>query len=205
MLRPHDGASQNEYIDMTKCDLERNPWKTVSTKTVYSNPWITVREDQVIRPDGNPGIYGVVETRIATGVIALTPQNEVFLVGQYRYPTEVYSWEIIEGGADLGEPPMEAAKRELREEAGVVAGEWEQLGDEVHLSNCFSSERAFFYLARGLTETEREPEGTEVLQVRTVPLAECLAMVDRGEIKDAMSVIALLRLDRQLRTQGELR
>lgn len=199
------GAILNDYIDMTKCELERNPWKTVSTRTVYTNPWITVREDQVIRPDGNPGIYGVVETRIATGVIALTPQFEVFLVGQYRYPTGIYSWEIIEGGADPGEPPLEAAKRELREEAGVLATEWEQLGDEVHLSNCFSSERALFYLARGLTETEREPEGTEVLQIRTAPLVECLGMVDRGEIKDAMSVIALLRLERQLRMRGELR
>lgn len=188
---------------MTKCDLERNPWKTVSTRTVYSNPWITVREDQVIRPDGNPGIYGVVETRVATGVIALTPDDEVYLVGQYRYPTKIYSWEIIEGGADPGEAPMEAAKRELREEAGLVASAWEQLGDEVHLSNCFSSERALFYLARGLTETDREPEGTEVLQIRKVPLRECVAMVDRGEIKDAMSVIALLRLDRQLRIHRE--
>lgn len=163
-----------------------------------------MREDQVIRPDGNPGIYGVVETRVATGVIALTPQLDVYLVGQYRYPTEIYSWEIIEGGADPGEPPMEAAKRELREEAGLIAAEWEQLGDEVHLSNCFSSERALFYVARGLQETEREPEGTEVLQIRTLPLAECLAMVDRGEIKDAMSVIALLRLERMLRAQGKL-
>ena len=189
---------------MTKCDPERNPWTTVDSKQVYSNPWITVREDQVIRPDGKPGIYGVVETRIATGVIALTPTLEVYLVGQYRYPTEMYSWEIIEGGADPGEEPMDAAKRELKEEAGVLGKRWEQLGEEVHLSNCFSSERAIFYLAQELQETEREPEGTEVLQIRTLPLAECIAMVDRGEIKDAMSVIALLRLDRLLRSRGKI-
>jgi 8-oxo-dGTP pyrophosphatase MutT (NUDIX family) len=173
--------------------MEENPWKTLGTKLIYTNPWITVREDQVIRPDGGHGIYGVVETRIATGIVALTPQEEVYMIGQYRYPVKEYSWEIVEGGADNGEAPEDAAKRELKEEAGLVAKEFFQLGPEVHLSNCFSAERAVFFMARGLTEVEKAPEGTEVLQVKKVPFTECLSMVRSGQIKDAMSIIAILR------------
>ncbi len=141
--------------------MQKNPWKTINSKVVYKNDWIQVREDNVIRPDGKPGIYGVVETRIATGVIAVTPENEIYLVGQYRYPTDCYSWEIIEGGTELDESPLETAKRELREEAGLLAESWEQLGGEIHLSNCFSTEIGVFFLAKGLTIVQAEPEGTE--------------------------------------------
>ncbi len=171
-----------------------NPWKTVGTRLVYQNEWISVREDSVLRPDGSPGIYGVVDTRIATGVIALTTKQEVYLIGQWRYPLERYSWEIVEGGTDEGELPLDAIKRELKEEAGLVAKEWQQLGGEVHLSNCFSSERALLYVASDLQKVPSEPDATEVLQVKKVPLSECLAMIDSGEITDAMSVIGLLRL-----------
>ena len=177
---------------------ENNPWRTLESREVYQNPWIRVREDQVIRPDGAPGIYGVIETRIATGVVVLTPEGNTVLVGQYRYPTEQYSWEIVEGGADHGEDPLAAVKRELREEAGLIAHHWEPLGDEVHLSNCFSAERARLYLAENLEQTTAAPEGTEVLQVRTVSFDEAIAMVDSGEIKDAMSIIGLLRAERAL-------
>ena len=177
---------------------ERNPWKVVSTEVKYRNPWITVREDQVIRPDGKPGIYGVVETRIATGVVALTPDNRVYLVGQYRYPMEQYSWEIVEGGSDEGEDPFVTVKRELEEEAGLKASEWIQLGDEFHLSNCHSNERGFVYLARGLTEVSKRPEGTEVLQVKTVPFAKLLEMVDSGEVKDGLTIVGALRAERYL-------
>ncbi|MCC6145633.1 MAG: NUDIX hydrolase [Candidatus Hydrogenedentes bacterium] len=173
-----------------------NPWQTLSTRVVYKNPWITVREDQVIRPDGQPGIYGVVETRIATGVLALTEADEIYLVGQYRYTMEEYSWEIIEGGSDPGEDALEAAKRELREEAGLVASEWAPLGGEIHLTNCHSSERGYLYVARGLTHVGQEPEGTELLQLKKVPFTEALAMVDRGEIKDAITIMGILRYAR---------
>ena len=178
-----------------------NPWTTLGTRIVYRNPWITVREDAVIRPDGKEGIYGVVETRIATGVIAITPAGEVYLVGQFRYATNEYSWEIIEGGTDKGEDSLTAAKRELLEEAGLIAEKWELLGGEVHLSNCHSSEVAVFYIARGLTHTEAQPEGTEKLQLKNLPLDTCLEMVERGEIKDAMSIIGLLRLKELLAKQ----
>ena len=178
---------------------EENPWKTLSTRTVYQNHWITVRENDVIRPDGKPGIYGVVDCRIATGVVALTETNDIYLVGQYRYATEMYSWEIIEGGADRGELPLTAAKRELAEEAGLEAADWSQLGGELHLSNCHSSEIGFLYIARNLKAVPSSPEGTEVLQIKKIPFSQALADVHAGRIVDCMSVIAILLAAGQIR------
>ena len=177
-----------------------NPWKTLSSRIVYQNSWIRVREDQVIRPDGNPGIYGVVETRIATGVVALDDQRQVYLVGQFRYATDEYSWEIIEGGSEESETALAAAMRELREEAGLVAEEWNQLGDEVHLSNCHSSEVAVFFL-RKLRQTESSPDGTEMLQIKKLPFSDALRMVEAGEVKDAMTIIGLIRASQFLKRQ----
>lgn len=176
----------------------RNPWQRRGSKLIYSNPWITVREDDVITPGGSPGIYGVIETRIAVGVVALTEDNHIYLVGQYRYPVEEYSWEIPEGGSEIDEDPIETAKRELREETGLDAERWEQLGGEVHLSNCFSAERGMLYVARGLREGVAQPDHTEELQVKKVSFAECLSMVDRGEIKDSLTIIAVLRMARMV-------
>lgn len=176
----------------------RNPWRTISSQVKYANPWITVREDAVIRPDGEPGIYGVVEARFAVGVIARNAADEIYLVGQYRYPTNRYSWEIIEGGADPGEDPKGAAIRELSEEAGVEARRWTVLGADIQLSNCFSAEIARLYVAEDLVKGVSKPEGTEVLEVRTVSLSDALYLVDSGEITDALSVIALLRYARMV-------
>lgn len=179
---------------------QRGPWGLVSSRVAYENPWIRVREDQVIRPNGEPGIYGVVTAKkVAVGVVALTDDDCVHLVGQYRYPLDAYSWEIVEGGSEPGEELEQSARRELREEAGVIAARIEPLGHEVYLSNCFSDERAVFFLATGLTSTACEPEGTEVLQHKLLPADECIAMVKRGEITDAMSVVALMYLDQRRR------
>ena len=193
-LRPEDGERIREPLEASD-----NPWVTLDSREIYRNAWITVREDQVLRPDGQPGIYGVVETRVATGVVALTPDQEIYLVGQYRYTMGEYSWEIIEGGTDTAEElPLDAAKRELQEEAGLLAAHWEPLGHELHLTNCHSNERGHLFLATGLTEVASSPDGTEELQVKKVPLQEAVAMVERGEIKDAMSVMAILLADRKL-------
>ncbi len=169
-----------------------NPWTTLESRLVYRNPWITLREDQVLRPDGQPGIYGVVETRLAAGVLALTPEEELYVVGQFRYTMNEYSWEIIEGGTETDETALEAAKRELREEAGLVAEHWEPLGGEIHVSNCHSSERGYVFVATGLSEVEACPDETEDLQVRKIPFDEALRMVEQGEIKDGIAMIGIL-------------
>jgi 8-oxo-dGTP pyrophosphatase MutT (NUDIX family) len=157
-----------------------------------------VREDQVITPTGSPGIYGVVECRIATGIVALTDDLHVYLVGQYRYPTETYSWEIPEGGAHDGEAALVAAKRELREEAGLTATDWQPLGGEIHLSNCFTSERGYLFVARGLSQGAAQPDDTEALEIRTVPFLDSVKMVETGEIVDSLTIIAILRTARML-------
>ena len=175
-----------------------SPWKRTSTRLVYENPWIRVREDQVVSPTGSPGIYGVVECRIATGIVALTDDLHVCLVGQYRYPTETYSWEIPEGGALDGEEALVAAQRELREEAGLIAKDWQPLGGEIHLSNCFTSERGYLFVARELSQCAPQPDETEALQIRSIPFLDCVKLVERGEIVDSLTIIAILRTARML-------
>ena len=170
-----------------------NPWEKVSTRVVYDNPWIRVREDEVVRPDGLPGIYGVVHFKnVAVGVLAVE-DGMLYLVGQYRYPLERYSWEIPEGGCPEGCDPLEAARRELAEETGLRARRWTKMG-EAHLSNSVSDEVAVWFLAEGLEQGEQRPEGTERLQVRRVSLKEALRMVGSGEITDALSVMAIQQL-----------
>ena len=171
---------------------ESNPWTTLGRRLVYENPWISVREDAVLKPDGTPGIYGVVQfAHLAVGVMPVDEQGRITLVGQYRYPIGRYSWEIPEGGCLEGEAPEDAAIRELREETGLVPEALERLG-ESHLSNSVSDELAVIYRATGLTQGPSEPEGSERLEVRAFEWAEAWGMLRRGEVTDSMSVIALL-------------
>ena len=172
-------------------DEAHNPWRTLRTRPVYENHWISVREDEVIRPDGVRGIYGVVHYKnTAVGVLPVE-DGHVYLVGQYRYPLERYSWEIPEGGCPEDEEPLEAARRELREETGLRAERWEKLG-EADLSNSVADEKAVWFLATGLSPGEQRPDGTEVLGVRRVAIEEALAMALDGRMRDALSQIALL-------------
>jgi 8-oxo-dGTP pyrophosphatase MutT (NUDIX family) len=179
------------YGEAMMPDETKRPWKTLSSKQVYDNPWIAVREDQVIRPDGEPGIYGVVHYKnIAVGVLPIE-DDHVYLVGQYRYPLEQYSWEIPEGGCPEGAEPLRAAQRELREETGLEAKHWRMLG-EAHLSNSVADEYAVWFLATELVPGEQQPEGTEDLDTRRIPLREALAMALNGQITDALSLVAIM-------------
>lgn len=177
--------------------LADSPWTFHSTRETYRNPWITVTESAVTRPDGAPGIYGIVRTKPAVGVVALTDDEQVVLVGQWRVPHDRWSWELPEGGADEGEDLLAAAQRELAEETGYVAERWCPLGGEVHLSNCFTDETGHLFLATGLRQVGASPDGDEVLETRAVPWAEALAMVDDGRIADSLTIIGLLRHERR--------
>jgi 8-oxo-dGTP pyrophosphatase MutT (NUDIX family) len=150
-----------------------------------------VFHDDVIRPDGQPGIYGVVHFQnLAIGVVPLDADDRVLLVGQFRYTLDRYSWEIPEGGGRLDEAPEAAARRELVEETGYTGGQWRELC-RAELSNSVTDEVTILFVATGLEAGPASPEGTEQLQLRWVPFKEALAMIGRGDITDAMSILAL--------------
>jgi ADP-ribose pyrophosphatase len=172
---------------------ENNPWTTLDRKEVYDNKWINVNEHQVINPSGGSGIYGVVHFKnLAIGVLPLDEDNNTWLVGQYRYPLQAYSWEIPEGGGPLGLDPLDGAKRELLEETGLIATDWTEI-QRMDLSNSVSDELAVIYVARGLTMGLAEPEETEQLVVRKLPFEEAYQMVVDGIITDSMSIAAILK------------
>jgi ADP-ribose pyrophosphatase len=180
-----------------------NPWQTKSITTPYENNWIKVEHHEVINPNGNEGIYGKVHFKnLAIGVIPLDEDNNTWIVGQYRYPLNTYSWEIPEGGGKIGVDPIESAKRELLEECGLVAQNWTELL-RMHLSNSVSDELAIIYVAKGLTQQEAEPEDTEQLQIRKLPFTTVYEMVMDGTITDSMSVAAVMKLA-ILQTQQKL-
>lgn len=170
-------------------------WRTVSSRVVHENAWITVREDDVVAPGGDPGVYGVVELRPSVFVVALTDDDEVVLVTTDRYTTGPGSVEVPAGGTD-GQEPLVAARRELAEEAGLVAREWVAVGT-VDALNGVARAVEHVFVARGLspvadasaTVHEQAVEG--ITAVRTVPFADALAMVRKGEIRDGETVMAL--------------
>jgi 8-oxo-dGTP pyrophosphatase MutT (NUDIX family) len=169
------------------------PWTRRTRRVAYQNPWITIWHDEVIRPDGEPGIYGVVHfANLAVGVLAIDDAGRVLLVGQHRYALDRYSWEIPEGGVPAGESELDGARRELREETGIEATDWIEISRS-HLSNSVSDEESVLFLATGLTHGEASPDGTESLEVRWVPFDEVLAMTMDGRISDAMTILAVQR------------
>ena len=170
------------------------PWLRHSRRVAYENQWITIWHDEVTRPDGAPGIYGIVHfANLAVGVLALDDRDRVLLVGQHRYALDQYSWEIPEGGVPDGESAIDGARRELREETGIDASVWRELCRS-HLSNSVSDEFAILFLATGLASGVATPDGTEALETRWAPFDEVLAMTLDGRITDALTVIAVQRL-----------
>ncbi|UZJ43957.1 NUDIX hydrolase [Marinimicrobium sp. C6131] len=169
-------------------------WQRKSTRCVYENPWIRVSHEEVITPAGTDGIYGVVHFKnTAVGVVPIDEAGNTWLVRQTRYTMGEYTWEIPEGGCPRAEDPLSAAKRELQEEVGLSAQHWEKL-QELQLSNSVTDETAIIYVARDLQNVEQSLDDSEDIEVKKLPLTEAIAMVDRGEITDAISVAALLRL-----------
>ena len=177
-------------------EKEINPWKTISQQTAYENAWIKVEHHEVLNPAGNPGIYGKVHFKnTAISIVPIDSEGFTYLVGQYRYTLNEYSWEVPEGGCSIeaGESTLEAAKREFLEETGLVAADWTQLG-VVYLSNSVSDEKAVMYVAQNLVQQQSCPEETEQLKIRRLPLGEAIEMAKNGSITDALSVLTLLKI-----------
>lgn len=175
-------------------DTKENPWQITAEKMVYDNRWIELTEYQVINPSGNPGIYGKIRFKnFAIGVVPLDSEMNTYLVGQYRFALSHYSWEIPEGGGPLNADPLESAKRELLEETGLKASRWTEI-QRMHLSNSVTDELSIIYLAQDLQQFEPEPEETEQLVIKKVPFDEVYRMVCNGEITDAITVAAVLKI-----------
>lgn len=171
--------------------IKRGPWSILSARGVYDNRWIRVTHHEVLTPSGDPGIYGTIHYKNrALGIVPVDAEGHTFLVGQYRFALDAYSWEIPEGGGPLDVDFLESAKRELQEETGLRAGRWHKLL-ESDLSNSVNDEKAIAFLASHLVRGQAAPDTTEDLAVRRVPLEEAFRMVERGEIRDAISIMAL--------------
>lgn len=174
-----------------------NPWKTISSEEKYDNPWINVTEYQVINPAGGKGIYGKIHFKNkAIGIVPYDADGNTWLVGQWRYPLNEWSWEIPEGGGPLENDVLESAKRELKEETGISANKWTVV-QRVHLSNSVSDEEGFIFLAEELTHGESALEETEAdLKVWKLPFAEALQLVLDDKITDSLSVMGILKVAR---------
>ena len=172
---------------------KKNNWKKIDTRTVYENDWLRLREDKVIRPDGTPGIYGVVEIGRSTGIVALNNNGEIALVGQWRYTHGKYSWEIPTGGIENDESPLAGAQRELKEETGIEAKTWQELGT-IDNSNGVTDDVAHLYYATGLSISLQNLDATEDIVVQWVEFDEALKMVMQGKITESSSVASILKV-----------
>jgi 8-oxo-dGTP pyrophosphatase MutT (NUDIX family) len=180
-----------------------NPWQILSGSDLYENNWIRLREHHVINPAGGKGIYSTVHFKNkAIGIIPIDAENNTWLVGQYRFPLNDYSWEIPMGGGPIGAPLLESAARELKEETGLTAQKWTQIV-RIHTSNSVTDEEGFVYLAKDLTAGDTDFDETEQLELWKLPLDEAVQMVIDGKITDSLSMVGLLKLDWLLKNQSK--
>lgn len=177
-------------------DESVNPWKKKSSKEIYDNPWVRVVEDQVIRPNNTPGIYGHVHfMNKAIGILPIDEKHNTWLVGQYRYTLNEFSWEIPTGGVPFAEDTLEGAKRELKEETGLLAKKITKLL-KIHTSNSVTDEYGYIFIAEDLVQGATEWDETEQLKVRKLPLKDALKMVMDNEITDSLSIAGILKAAR---------
>ncbi|HEX6986356.1 MAG TPA: NUDIX hydrolase [Planctomycetaceae bacterium] len=171
---------------------EHGPWKIVRSHEVYRDPWLVLVRDDVIRPDGEPGSYIVAHLKPGVSVLAMAEDGDVYLTEEFHYGVGRVTIEAVSGGVEPGEDVLETAKRELREEAGLEATEWTDLGVvDPFTANVVSPTR--LYLARGLSHVGQDLEGTERIRTRKVPLAEAVRMTMESEITHGPSCVLILK------------
>jgi len=175
--------------------LEHRPWKTLDSRLIYENPWMSLREDTAQMPNGGTTIYGVVTFGDCVGIVPFVDRGRILLVRQYRYVSRQCPWEIPTGGVNDGEDLLDAAQRELQEETGYRADRLTWVST-FHTSKCICDETAHIYIGEGLAVSPKPPDDTEFIETCSFTFAEALAMVERSEIVDSMSVIGILHAAR---------
>lgn len=171
-----------------------NPWQTLSSKIVYQNPWMKVREDKVITPGGTDGIYGVVEAKSGVFIIALTDDEKIHLIESYRYPMQRWQWELPTGGIEAGMKPLTIAQHELAEELGVTADSWEQIGVFGPSYNGYLNDEEYVFVAKGLHFGEAHHEAGEAIRAtKTVSLSEVMQMIKDDQLPDGQTLAALMQ------------
>jgi ADP-ribose pyrophosphatase len=172
--------------------IERGPWKIVETREIYCDPWIALRVDEVLRPDGEPGFHSIIHLKPGVCVLALDVERNVYLTEEFHYAVGRVTIEGVSGGVESGETTLDTARRELREELGVGAGKWTELGVVDPFTANVVSPTALF-LAEELTFVETAHEGTELIRCVRVSLAEAMRMLSDGKITHAPTCVLLLK------------
>ena len=175
------------------------PFKTLSSRIAYTNPWMQIREDAIIRPDGSEGIYGVIETRDSVVIVAINDKHEVGFINIFRYPVQKWCWELPGGGGD-GQDILEAASRELKEETGITAKQWHILG-RTRVGNGMMIEYQASVLARDITRRKATDTEEGIAGLSFFSLDRIDAMISSGEIDDGQSLTALYFYKKWLATQ----
>ena len=194
MSDPRDDFDADRPVPAWDLDPPARPaWKSAGDETVFENPWLTLTSHPATAPTGAPATYVVMRPRnMAVGVLPIHSDGTVTLVGQARFALANYSWEMPEGGAPFDEDPLEGARRELAEEAGLAARSWREVL-RMEMSNSVTDERAIAWLAWDLSEVEKAPDPTEVIAVARVPFMALIREIDRGAVRDAFTVATALR------------
>ncbi len=173
-------------------NIKKGPWTIIDSKTIYKNPWIKVREDKVIRPDGKNGIFGVVTMKNGVSILPYDNKGNVYLTKEYQYSIERVSIEAISGGIDDKESVLDAAKRELKEEAGLEAKDWIDFSFVDPFTSVVVSPN-YLYLARDLSQCQLNQEGTETIKIIKVPFSKALDWVMNGKITHSATVVLILK------------
>lgn len=179
-------------------NIKKGPWIITNTKTIYKNPWIKVREDKVIRPDGKKGIFGVVSMVSGVSVLPIDGKGNVYLTKEYHYGVERITIEAISGGMNQDETKLQAAKRELKEETGLIADKWIYMGIVDPFTTVVVSPN-YMYLAQDLTVSKINPEGTEKIKVFKIPFRKAVEWVMVSKITHSATATLILKVNNHLK------
>jgi len=185
-------------MEQSEIEGRSAPFQTMDSRVVWSCPWFSVRRDEILLPDGRPGVYNVVQHPGAVWVVPVTTAGDVLLIRHYRYAVDDWCWEVPAGGMREGQTAFEVAQEELKQEVGGEQADWHYVG-QFFTSNGISNEVGHAYLATGVMQGPTGHEPAEVMEIHPTPVEETLAMARRGEITDGPSALALFLCEHHLR------